>query len=388
LKDVYIVGIAQMPVNKDPEVRARTLGATVVRDALEHGRVAADRVDALYVGNMMTCTLAHQQQLGGLIADYAGLCGVEATTIEAACASGGAAARMAYLSVAGGMQDVVVACGLERMTHVDRETITRALATAADWELEGRHGESFLSLNAKLMHVYMDRFGTRPEQFAPFSIYAHRNAVTNPNALLRKAVDLETYSSSRMIVEPLRKFDVSPICNGAAAVVLANAETAAALSPDGPRVRVASSASATDSLALARRRDLLHFDAVERSTLRAFADAGITHRDVDIFELHDAYTIITALSLEAAGFAARGQGTQLGAEGRIALEGDLPIATFGGLKARGHPVGATGIYQMVEAYLQLTGRAGANQVASAQVALVQNMGGVGATVVSHVLRRE
>jgi acetyl-CoA C-acetyltransferase len=163
---------------------------------------------------------------------------------------------------------------------------------------------------------------------------------------------------------------------------------AAALRAAGPRVRVASSASTTDTLALARRRDLLHFEAVERSTTRALAGAGITHRNVDFFELHDAYTIITALSLEAAGFAARGQGTQLGTEGRIGLRGDLPIATFGGLKARGHPVGATGIYQMVEAYLQLTGQAGANQVANAETALVQNMGGVGATVVSHVLRRE
>jgi acetyl-CoA C-acetyltransferase len=388
LKDVYIVGIAQVPVDKNPEVRARTLGATVVRDALVNAGLAPDRVDALYVGNMMSGTLAQQQQLGGLVADYAGLAGVEATTIEAACASGGAAARMAYLTVAGGMHEVVVACGLERMTHVDRETITRALATAADWELEGRHGESFLSLNAKLMQAYMERFGTRPEQFATFSIHAHQNAVTNANALLRKPVDLETYLSSRVIVEPLRKFDVSPICNGAAAVVLANADVAAALRAAGPRVRVASSASATDTLALARRRDLLHFEAVERSTTRALAGAGITHRNVDFFELHDAYTIITALSLEAAGFAARGQGTQLGTEGRIGLRGDLPIATFGGLKARGHPVGATGIYQMVEAYLQLTGQAGANQVANAETALVQNMGGVGATVVSHVLRRE
>lgn len=388
MKDVYIVGIAQVPVNKDSEVQARALGAAAVREALENAGVAADRVDALYVGNMMAGTLGNQQQLGGLVADYAGLAGIEAATIEAACASGGAAARMAYLNVAGGTHDVVVACGLERMTHVDRDTITRALATAADWELEGSHGESFLSLNAKLMRAYMDRFGTRPEQFAPFAIQAHRNAVTNPNALLRKAVDLETYMSSRVVVEPLRKFDVSPICNGAAAVVLANADVAAALAPGAARVRIAASASATDTLALARRRDLLHFGAVERSTQRALAAAGITHRDVDLFELHDAYTIITVLSLEAAGFVARGQGAQLGTDGRIGLDGDLPIATFGGLKARGHPVGATGVYQLVEAYLQLTGKAGDNQVANAEVALVQNMGGVGATVVSHVLRRE
>jgi acetyl-CoA C-acetyltransferase len=385
---VYIVGVGQTPVNKESSVRGRYLGASAVRSALAAAGVEGSRVGALFVGNMMSGILAQQQQMGGLIADYAGLPGLEAVTIEAACASGGAAARMGYLTVAGGIHDLVVICGLERMTHVDHDTVTRALATAADWELEGAGGESFLSLNAKLMRAYMQRYDARAEDFAPFAITAHKNALTNPNALLHKAIDLRTYLESRMVIDPVRVFDAAPICNGSAALVLASADVLATLPrAQRPAVRIAGSAAATASLALARRPDMLHLKAVETSTQQAFRQAGVAHRDVDLFELHDAYTIMSVLSLESAGFAAPGGASKLAAEGRIGLDGDLPISTFGGLKARGHPVGATGVYQLVEAYLQLTGTAGPNQVRNARVALVQNIGGTGATVVSHVLRR-
>jgi acetyl-CoA C-acetyltransferase len=273
------------------------------------------------------------------------------------------------------------------MTHVDRDAVTRALATAADWELEGVCGESFLSLNATLMRSYMDRYHVRAERFAPFAITAHRNALTNPNALLHKPLDLETYLASRIVTDPIRLFDVSPVCNGASAVVLVAPQVATELAR-APRVRVAGSALSTAPLALARRPDPLELTAVVSSTARAMQQAGVSHRDIDLFELHDAYTIMTALALEAAGFARAGAGLDYADCSRIGLQGDLPIATFGGLKARGHPVGASGCYQIVEAYLQLTGRAGANQVADAGVALVQNIGGTGATVVSHVLTRD
>jgi acetyl-CoA C-acetyltransferase len=386
LRDVYIVGVGQTPVNKDARVRGRYLGAAAVSTALADAGVDPARVGALYVGNMMSGMLGHQSQLGGLIADYAGLHGIEAIAIEAACASGGAAARIGYLTVAGGVHDIVVVCGLERMTHVDRDTVTRALATAADQELEGGDGESFLSLNAQLMRAYMTKYGARPEDFAPFAVTAHHNAVTNPNALLRKEIDLGGYLASRVVSDPVRLFDASPICDGSAALVLASAEVAATLARTA-RVRIAASAAATAPLAVARRADPLKLEAVAASTNRALDQARITRADVDLFELHDAYTIMSVLTLESAGFAKPGTGVRLAADGRLALDGDLPIATFGGLKARGHPVGATGCYQLVEAYLQLTGAGGANQVRDAELALVQNIGGTGATVVSHVLRR-
>jgi len=387
VRDVLIAGVGQTRVNRDHHVRGRYLGASAIDAALADAGIVSTDVGALYVGNMLSGVLANQQQLGALLADYAGLGDIEAVTIEAACASGGAALRMGYLAVTSGAHDIVVVCGVERMTHVERDTVTRALATAADWELEGASGESFPSLNASLMRAYMDKYSVQPERFAPFAIAAHGHARTNPNALLHKTLDLPTYMSSRVVSDPIRLFDVSPICNGSAALVL----TAADVAPRGanaPRVRVAGSALATAPLALSRRSEPLWLGAVERSTHEVLTQAGIVREQLDLFELHDAYTIMTTLVLEAAGFAAPGQGLELADEARIGLTGDLPLATFGGLKARGHPVGATGCYQAVEAFLQLTGQAGPNQVADAAIALTQNIGGTGATVVSHVLTRE
>lgn len=386
MKDVYIVGVSQAPITREAGGRGRYLAAKVLGEALADAGIDKERVDALYVGNMTSGLLSGQQQLGGLIADYAGLAGVDAVTMEAACASGAAAARMAYQTIAGGINDVVVVCGLERMTHVDRDTVTRALATAADWELEGSRGESFMSLNAKLMRRYMDRYRVTAEHFAPFSINAHRNALGNANAVFHKPIDLEGYMASRIVTDPVRVFDASPVCNGAAAIVLASGQAARALS--GRRqVRVAASAAATAPLALERRDDALRLDAVEVSTRKALEQAGVKHRDISFFELHDAFTIMAVLSLESAGFADYGTGTRFGIEDRIGINGELPLSTMGGLKARGHPVGATGVYQLVEAYLQLTGAAGDNQVPNAHLGLVQNMGGTGSTVVTHVLQR-
>ena len=387
MRDVFIAGVGQTPVTKDHRTRGRYLAAAAVQAALADASIDRERVGALYVGNMLSGVLANQQQLGALVADHAGLAGIEALTVEAACASGGAALRVAYQAVAGGIFDAVVACGVERMTHVERDSVTRALATAADWEIEGVCGESFLSLNARLMREYMRKHGIAAERFAAFPIAAHGNALTNPNALLHKPLDVDTYLASRIVTDPIRLFDVSPICNGAAALVLV-APQVAAERVAAPRVRIAGSALATAPLALARRADPLDLTAIGASTRQAMRQAGVGHDDIDLFELHDAYTIMTTLTLESAGFAKPGAGLDFADAERIGLEGELPLATFGGLKARGHPVGASGCYQTVEAYLQLAGRAGANQVEGAGVALVQNIGGTGATVVSHVLRRD
>jgi acetyl-CoA C-acetyltransferase len=388
VRDVYIAGVGQTAISKDATLLDYELGVAALKVALDDAAISPEQVDALFIGNMMSGMLAHQQQLGALLADYAGMRGVDAVTLEAACASGAEAARLGYLTVASGVNDIAVVCGLERMTHVDQDTVTRALATAADWQLEGSCGETFVSLNAKLMRAYMQAYGARAEDFAPFSITAHKNALTNPNALLHKRVDLGDYLASRIIVDPVRLFDASPICNGSAAIVLACAERMEGLQSTLPHVRIVGSAAATDSLALSRRAELLHLEAVAASTRKALDQAGAEHEDMDLLELHDAYTIMTVLSLESGGFAAPGAGTELGAGGRIELSGDLPLSTMGGLKARGHPVGATGVYQLVEAYLQLAGRAGPNQISDPELALAQNIGGTGSTVVTHILRRE
>lgn len=388
MRDVYIVGVGQTPVTRDAAIPGRELAASAIGAALGDAGIDGQAINALFVGNMTGAVLDRQQQMGGLIADYAGLPGIEAVNVEAACASGAAAARMAYLTVAGGAHDIAVVCGVERMTHRDRDTVTEALAMAADWELEGSKGESFISLNARLMQAYFDAYSKSPEDFAPFAITAHTNAMRNPNAVFHKQIGLDDYMQSRVIIDPVRLYDVSPTCNGSAALVLAAGEAARRILNERPTIRIAGSAAATSPVALERRTDRLTLDAVSRSAQAVFEQAGVTHRDIDLFELHDAYTVMSALCLEAAGFTPPGTATDFAREQRIALDGDLPISTMGGLKARGHPVGATGVYQLVEAFLQLAGIAGPNQVANAETALVQNIGGTGSTVVNHILRRE
>ena len=387
MRDVYIAGIGQTAATKGGEQRGRYLARAAIEAALRDAGSDPAGVGALYIGNMMSGILGRQQLLGPLVADLAGMRGVEAMTAEGACASGAAAMRLAHLAVGGGAHDMVVVCGMERMSHVPRDETTCALATAADWELEGCAGESFLSLNARLMALYMDRHGVEPVDFAPFAIAAHRNALANPHAVLHKPLDTDGYLASRIVSDPVRLMDAPPICDGAAAVVVCSEPVARALRPGAPRVRVRASAVGTDSLALANRRDPLVLDGARASSARAYEQAGVGPDDIDLFELHDAYTVISALSLEAAGFARPGEGTRLAAEGRIAPGGDVPIATMGGLKARGHPVGATGVYQLAEAYLQLSERAGGSQVPDAELAMVQNIGGTGAMVVTHILER-
>ena len=388
MRDVYIIGIGQTKITKNAGIRGRYMAAEAMEKAVEHAGIDWKEIGMLVTGNMTAGRLTHQQQLGALHADVVGLRGIEAASVEAACGSGAAATRWGVMCVGGGFHDVAIVCGSERMTHALLEDTTAALATASDWELEGVLGESFISLNARLMKRYMKSYGAVSEDFGHFAIVAHDNGFTNPHGFLHKKIDMETYLNSRMLVDPVKLLDAPPVCDGAAAIVLATEEVARAAHRNGlPLIKIAGSAIGTDSLALDARRDMMVLDGAVLSTRRVMEQAGITNEDIDIFELHDAYTIITTLSLEAAGFAEKGKGVHFGKQGEITLTGKLPISTFGGLKSRGHPVGATGVYQLVETYMQLTGTAGENQVPSPEFALVQNIGGTGATVVSHILQR-
>lgn len=383
MRDVSIVGIGQTRVAEHWDKSLRVLGAEAVRMALQDAQIECP--EALYVGNMLSGQLSQQENLGALIADHAGLRGIEALKAEAACASGAAALRMAYIAVAGGLCDVVVACGVEKMTAGPSNRATEALATAADATYEGEHGLSFVALNALLMQRYMYEYGFNREDFGEFSINAHRNAVNNPCALFRKPISKATYARARMIAEPVGLLDSSGIADGAAAVVLAPTDLARVQGLKA--VRIAGLAAATDSVALHDRHDLLFLQAAHISAQRALAQAGLQAEDMDFFELHDAFTIMAALSLEATGFAARGEGVRLAMEGEIALQGHIPICTMGGLKARGHPVGATGLYQVVEATQQLWGEAGKNQLQGCRVGMTQNIGGSGAIAFTHILER-
>lgn len=388
MRDVYLIGVGQTKMTKNAGIRGRYMAKEAIDKAIENAGIDRNLISMLVVGNMTGGRLTRQQQLGALYADVVGLRGIEAATCEAACGSGAAAARWGVMSVGGGFHDAVVICGIERMTQATNEEVTAALATAADYELEGINGESFISLNARLMKRYMATYGVTAKDFGHFAITAHDHGLTNPNGFLHKKIDMETYLNSKMLVDPVKLLDAPPICDGSAALVLATEEVARAAHRNGlPMIKVAGSAIGTDSLALDSRHDMMVLDGAAISTRRALEQAGITNADIDIFELHDAYTIITALSLEAAGFAEKGKGVHFGKDGEITRTGKLPISTFGGLKSRGHPVGATGVYQLVETYMQLTGTAGENQVPDPEFALVQNIGGTGATVVSHILQR-
>jgi acetyl-CoA C-acetyltransferase len=337
--------------------------------------------DAIYVGNMLSGELVGQEHLGALIADFVGLRGIEALKIEAACGSGAAAVRVGVMAVASGLHDVVLACGVEKMTDTSGAVTTAGLAMAADQEYEVSQGISFVALNALLMRRYMHDYGVSKDAFAAFTINAHKNGVNNPYAMFRSPVSEAAYAKAGMIADPINLLDSSPVCDGAACVVLAPTD----LFRSRAKAHILASAVATDSLAIHDRRDPMALDAVALSTQKAFAQARVTHADIHLFEVHDAFSIMAALSLEAAGFARPGQAVQMARDGEIAIGGRLPIATMGGLKARGHPVGATGVYQIVEVVEQLTGKAGANQVKGATIGMAQNIGGSGATVVTHIL---
>ncbi|RLC62983.1 MAG: thiolase domain-containing protein [Chloroflexota bacterium] len=383
MRDVAIIGVGQTKVGEHWDVSLRHLALEAVQAAMTDAGVT--RADALYVGNMLSGELAGQEHLGALVADFAGLRGIEAFKIEAACGSGAAALRMGYVAVAGGLADIVIVVGVEKMTDALGPDTTMALAMAADGDYEAAQGLSFVAINALLMRRYMHEYGYSHQDFAPFAVNAHHNAMNNPHAMFRFPVTAERFARAKMICDPINLLDSSPICDGAAAVVLAPADAARTLS--AAPIRIVASAVGTDTLAVHDRRDPLVLEGAILSTRRAYEQAGVGPEDIDLFELHDAFSIMAALSLEAAGFADKGQGLRLALDGEIGIDGRIPVATMGGLKARGHPVGATGIYQVVEVVQQLRGLAGANQVPNARLGMAQNIGGSGATVITHILER-
>ncbi len=382
MRPVAVLGIGQTPVGEHWERSLRDLatqaGLAAMRDAgLEH-------VQAIFVGNMLSGMVARQENLGALVADWLGQRPAEAFKVEAACASGAAAFRLAHMAVSSGEVDVALAVGVEKMTETSSAETTAALATAADADYELIHGVTFVGLNALIMRRYLHEYGWKHTDFAPFSINAHSNGARNPNARLQEPISERDYTRARMVCDPINLLDASPIGDGAAAAILVPADRVSG-SPRA-RVLVAGSASATDTLAVHDRKEPLFLSAAYHSARKAFAQAGLEPAQIDFFELHDAFSIMSALSLEACGFANRGQGPRMGLEGRIRLQGALPISTQGGLKARGHPVGATGMYQLVEVVQQLRGEAGPNQLERARVGMAQNIGGSGAMIATHILR--
>ncbi len=385
MRDVCIVGIGQTPIGELWDKSLQALCFDALHGALNDAGIEATP-DALHIGNMMAPILNRQTHLGVLVADYMGWRGIEATSVEAACASGGAAFRSAYLAVASGDSDIAAVVGVEKMTDGIGKPVRSALATAADAEYEGIHGATFVALNALIMQRYMYEYNVPHEAFAPFSMVAHHNAIANPNAMYHKELSMDTYRKAPVIAPPINLYDSSPICDGAAAAILMPAEMAREL-PNATPIKILASVNATDYMSLHSRQTITELYAAQVGANKAYEQTRLAPQDIDIFEVHDAFSIMAALSLEAAGFAAPGKGTHLAADGAIALDGSIPISTMGGLKARGHPVGATGMYEIVDLAMQLRGDAGPNQVKGAEFGLTQNIGGTGATIVTHLLGR-
>ncbi len=382
MRDVAIVGIGQTPVGEHWESSLRMLAAEAVHAALSDAGI--ETIDALYVGNAFGAPFSSQSQLGALVADYSGLAGVEAFAIDAADASGGAALRAGTLAVASGVVETALVVGVEKSSDTIGTDRTRARNTSLDADYEAVHGATLTALAALLMRRYMHEYGVDLSAFEGFSVNAHANGSKNANAMYRNVLKPGAFGKAPMIAEPVSLFDNAPDADGAAAVVITSLDRAGDMVPQP--IRIAGSGAATDRLALQDRADMLWLRAANLSAERAFAQAGMTTADVDLFELHDSFTVLAALSLEAAGFAARGEGHKLARAATIGLTGTLPISTFGGLKSRGNPVGAAGVYQAVEAVLQLRGAAGVNQVADAKIALIQSLGRLGSTAVTHILQ--
>jgi acetyl-CoA C-acetyltransferase len=384
MTDVVIAGIGQTPVGEHWDTSIRELAFYAIEAAIKDS--GGLRPQSLFVGNMLAPALSRQSHLATLIGDFAGLTGIEAVTVEAAGASGGAALRLGYLAVASGQADVALVVGVEKITDQVGAEVNSALATAFDSDYETEQGLTPTAQAALLMQRYLFEFDAPREAFGGFPVIAHENGVGNPSAMFRRAINLKSYARAGMVSAPLNMFDMAPNADGAAALVLTRSDL---LPPQfsHPLVRVSGSSMVTDTIALHDRRDPLDFQAVRSSTERACRQAGLMPKDMHLFELFDAFSIFAVLSLEAAGFARRGEGWCLANDGMLSLNGDLPIVTMGGLKARGNPGGATGIYQAVEAALQLRGQAGQSQISDARNAMIQCLGGPASTVATHIFQR-
>lgn len=387
MRDVYILGIGQTEVGEHWEISLRHLALEAVEAALKDSGIKYP--EAMYVGNMLAGQLSNQSHLGALIADFCGLRGTEAVTVEAGNASGAAALRQAYIAVASGLIDSAIAIGVEKITDKVGSGVNAALATMTDADWEAAHGATPTTSAALIMRRYMHEYGATLRDFAGFSVNAHANAKANPNAMFRNVITPDAFAKAGMVCDPINMFDSAPDGDGAAAVVLVGADAMERLkvTPTHPLIRIAGSSVVTETMAIHDRPDILNFRAAQESAQKSLTQAGISMAEVNVTELHDAYTVFAALSLEALGVAERGKGWQLAQNGEISLKGKTPISTFGGLKARGNPGGATGLYQAVEVAMQLRGEGGANQIENAKYGLCQSLASSGATAVTHILER-
>jgi acetyl-CoA C-acetyltransferase len=382
MRDVAIIGVGMIKWGELWEKSLRDMCVEAALNCLNDA--GTDRVDAITIGTMSSGLFTGQEHLASMIPDYLGMKNVPAMRVESACASGGLAVRTAFTEVASGLSDYALAIGVEKMTDVSGGEATYALATAADQEYEGYHGVTFPGLYAMMARAHMERYGTTREQLAQVAVKNHHNGSMNHNAQFPFKVTQEQVINSVMVADPLTLLDCSPITDGAAAVLLAPADEVRKMNQH-PLTVITGIGQATDTIALAQRKDLLKLNAIETAAQRALKMAGKTIRDMDFAEVHDCFTIAEIMVMEAMGIVEPGQGGPAALDGFTALDGKFPINPSGGLKSKGHPVGATGVAQICEVVTQLRGEAGDRQIKNAKTGLAQNMGGSGGSCVVHIL---
>ena len=379
MREVAVIGTG---ITKFGELWNQSIKDIFVEAALKAiDDAGVDHIDSIYVGAMSGGLFVGQEHLGAVMADYLGMAPVPATRVESACASGGMSFRQAYLDVASGNSEIVLAGGVEKMN--DGADVTAALATAADQEYEVYNGITFPGLYAMIANAHMHEYKTTREQIAAVAVKNHKNGMNNPNAQFRNQITVEQVLNSSLVADPLRLLDCSPVTDGAAAVILCSLDVAKKLSKN--YAKVIASTQASDSIALYQRKSFTTLNAVTNAANFAYEKAGVKPNDIDFAEVHDCFTIAEIVVFEDLGFCEKGCGGPSVEEGTTSLDGKIPINTSGGLKSKGHPVGATGIAQIIELSEQLTGKAGKRQVKNARIGLAQNMGGSGASCTINIL---
>lgn len=383
MRDVAVMGVGMTRWGELWEKSLRQIFVETALLALDDAGV--DGIDSLIVGSMSSGVFVGQEHLASLLADYLGQTPVPSVRVESACASGGLALRLGFIEVASGMADIVLVGGVEKMTDVTGNEATYALGTAADQEYECFHGLTFPGLYALIARAHMEKYGTTREQLAMVAVKNHANGSLNPLAQFQFRITVDSVLNSVLVADPLRILDCSPITDGAAALILCPVDMARKLGK--PIVKITGSGQATDMIALSSRKDITWLDSTYQAAKKAYAMAGKKPEDIDIVEAHDCFTIAEICVMEALGLVEKGKGGKAVEEGLTALEGKIPVNASGGLKAKGHPVGATGVAQAVEVVKQLRGEAGPRQTKSARIGLTQNMGGSGGSSVVHIFER-
>jgi acetyl-CoA C-acetyltransferase len=384
MREVAVIGIG---MNKWGELWDKSLRDLFVESALSAIKDSGiDNLDSMYVGCMSGGLFNQQEHIGAIMADYLGVAPIPAVRVESACASGGMSIRQAFIEVASGMSDIVLAGGVEKMNDISGDEATFALASAADAEYESFLGVTFPGLYAMMASAYMHKYNKiTSEHLAHVAVKNHFHGSMNPNAQFPSKLTVEGVLNSVMVADPLHIMDCSPVTDGAAAVILSSMDVAKKLSKNNPIIQIIGSGAATDTIALHDRADLTYLPAVEKAAATAYKMSGKNPKDIDICEVHDCFTIAEIIATEALGFFEKGQGGLAAEKGETRFDGKKPINTAGGLKSKGHPVGATGVAQVHEIVSQLRGAAGQRQVKGAKIGMTQNMGGTGASSVSHIL---